>query len=274
NPALLPEKATTMAIGVVLQPRFLPGFSGTIDWFDIRLDGGITTIGGDTIMNTCLATGDPLFCSRIHRDAGGTLWETPQGFVDDRNANVGSLKTNGIDVGASYTHRLGKLGKANFEFNGSWTHRFIIDPGGLSTPYDCAAVYGQVCGFPLPRWRHNLRSTWDMPGGVSLSVFWRHTSPIPIDQELAQALFGVTYNPAASRIRAQDFFDTTLIYRVGDRYSLRFGVRNIFDREPPILPSGQFAACGPPLCNGNTVPQLYDPLGRFFFVGATIYFKP
>ena len=275
NPALLPEKATTLALGVVLQPRFLPGFNATIDWFDIKLDGGITTIGGDLIMSTCLATGDPLFCDRIHRDAGGTLWETPQGYVDDRNANVGSFKTNGIDVGASYRRRLGKLGNANFEFNGSWTHRFIIDPGGLATPFDCAGVYGQVCGFPLPRWRHNLRGTWELPGArLSFSLLWRHVSGLPVDEKLAEDLLGITYNAAASEIPAQDYFDATLTYRVGDRYSLRFGVRNLFDREPPVMPGGLFGACGPPLCNGNTVPQLYDPLGRFIFAGATINFKP
>ena len=274
NPELVPEKATTMAFGVVLQPRLLPGFNATVDWFDIKLDGGITTIGGDLIMSTCLATGDPLFCSRIHRDANGTLWETPEGYVDDRNANVGSLKTNGIDVGATYTHGLGKHGRVNFEFNGSWTHRFIVDPGGLATPFDCAAVYGQVCGFPLPRWRHNLRSTWETPGGISFSLLWRHVSAIPVDQKLALEQFDLTYNPAVAKIRAQDYFDTTLIYHVGDRYALRLGVRNLFDREPPVISDGLFGACGPPLCNGNTLPQLYDPLGRFFFVGATINFKP
>lgn len=274
NPDLLPERATTVAIGAVLQPRFLPTFSATIDWFDIRLKGAIASIGGDLIVNTCLATGDPLFCSRIHRDAGGTLWETLDGFVDDRNANVGSYRVNGIDVGATYTQRLGRLGSANFEFTGTWTHRFTIVPGGLAPSFDCAGVYGQVCGFATPRWRHNLRGTWDLRNGVSFSLLWRHVSPIPVDAAIAEELFGVEYNPIAAKIPAQDYFDATVTYRVGDRYSLRMGVRNLFDREPAIVAGGQFGACGPPLCNGNTFPQLYDPLGRFIFAGATINFKP
>ena len=274
NPDLLPERATTVAIGAVLQPHFLPTFSATIDWFDIRLKGAIASIGGDLIVNTCLATGDPLFCSRIHRDAGGTLWETLDGFVDDRNANVGSYRVNGIDVGATYTQRLGRLGSANFEFTGTWTHRFTIVPGGLAPSFDCAGVYGQVCGFATPRWRHNLRGTWDLRNGVSFSLLWRHVSPIPVDAAIAEELFGVEYNPIAAKIPAQDYFDATVTYRVGDRYSLRMGVRNLFDREPAIVAGGQFGACGPPLCNGNTFPQLYDPLGRFIFAGATINFKP
>ena len=109
---------------------------------------------------------------------------------------------------------------------------------------------------------------------MSFSLLWRHVSPIPVDAAIAEELFGVEYNPIAAKIPAQDYFDATVTYRVGDRYSLRMGVRNLFDREPAIVAGGQFGACGPPLCNGNTFPQLYDPLGRFIFAGAAINFKP
>jgi outer membrane receptor protein involved in Fe transport len=274
NPELLPERATTSALGVVLQPRFVPGLSATVDWFDIRLKGAIDLIGGDLIMETCLATGDPFFCSRIHRDSGGTLWATPEGFVDDRNANLGSYHESGIDIGASYTHRLGRLGSANLELNATRVQKATFDAGGLSPPLDCAGVYGQACGFPTPKWRHNLRATWQTPFSMSFSILWRHISAIPADSELAGELLGTVYHPASARIPAQDYFDGTVTYQVGDRYSLRFGVRNLFDHEPPIIPTGQAGACGAPFCNGNTLPQLYDPLGRFIFAGATIAFKP
>jgi outer membrane receptor protein involved in Fe transport len=63
------------------------------------------------------------------------------------------------------------------------------------------------------------------------------------------------------------------LFSVARRYSLRFGVRNLFDREPPVIAGGQFGTCGPPLCTGNILPQLYDPLGRFIFAGVTVNFK-
>jgi outer membrane receptor protein involved in Fe transport len=270
NPALKPERATTKAIGVVFEPRFLRGFSLTADWFDIELKGAIGFIGSQRIISTCLETGDPLFCGRVHRDSEGSLWLTPQGFVDDTEANFGALKTNGIDVSSSYGHSLGRFGSANVEFMGTWTHRFVTDSGGLSTPFDCAGLYGAVCGFPLPRWRHNLRTTWSAPQGFSLSLEWRHIDAVSVDARLVESFFGQSYNPAVGKIGAQDYFDLTAIARIADRYQLRIGVRNLFDRQPPIVATGPFGACsGAGTCNGNTFPQLYDPLGRFIFVGAT-----
>jgi iron complex outermembrane recepter protein len=274
NPDLLPERATTLALGVVLQPRFVPGFNATVDWFDIRLKGAIDQLGGDLILATCLQTGDPSFCSRVHRDAGGTLWETPEGFIDDRNANVGSLRSSGLDIGVNYSHGLGRLGTANLEFNGTWTRSLKVDPGGLAPSFDCAGLFGQTCGFPTPTWRHNARATWAMPDGLSLSLLWRHVGGLTADMTTDDPTLARPFHPLGARIKAQDYFDGTAIFSVGNRYSLRFGVRNMFDREPPLILSGQLGGCGPTFCNGNTDPQLYDPLGRFIFAGATIAFKP
>lgn len=270
NAGLDPERATTRTIGLVFQPRFVPGFSATVDWFNIRLNGAISTIGAQLIMDTCIATGDPTFCGKVHRDAEGSLWLSPEGYVDDRNANIAAFETSGIDVGASYTHSLGSLGSASFEFTGTWTHKFFIDPGGLSISYDCGGLYGQVCGFAVPRWRHNARATLAMRNGLSLSLMWRHVSPVPVDTDAAFQLFQQVYNPVAQKIPAQEYFDLTGQLEVARRLTFRFGVRNIFDREPPIVASGVYGACSAPLCNGNTFPQLYDPLGRFIFFGATL----
>jgi outer membrane receptor protein involved in Fe transport len=272
NAALKPETATTRAIGLVLEPRFLRGFTLTADWFDIKLKGAVGVIGSQTIVNTCIATADPIFCGRIHRDASGSLWLTPQGFVDNTEANIGALKTSGVDVGSSYTRSLGRLGSASVTFEGTWTRRFVTDNGGLSTPFDCSGLYGAVCGFPLPRWRHNLRGTWTVPGGSSVSLLWRHVSSVPVDDELVDKLFGdvFSYNSEISSLPAQNYFDLTMTAQIRDRYQVRLGVRNLFDRQPPIVPAGSFGPCsGAGTCNGNTYPQLYDPLGRFIFVGAT-----
>ena len=132
-------------------------------------------------------------------------------FVDDTEANIGALKTNGIDIGSTYTHSLGAIGSANFEFQGTWNHHFIIDNGGLATAFDCAGLYGAVCGFPLPRWRHNLRATWLSRSGFSLSLMWRHIGDVPVDAELFADQFEGIYNPVAARIPAQNYFDLTAI---------------------------------------------------------------
>ena len=42
-------------MGVVLQPGFLPGFSMSVDWFNIKVKDAIQGIGADTIITQCTA---------------------------------------------------------------------------------------------------------------------------------------------------------------------------------------------------------------------------
>src|SRR5690606_14553820 len=46
NLDLQPEKADTTGIGVVVQPRFIPGFTASVDYYNIDINGEIGTIGG------------------------------------------------------------------------------------------------------------------------------------------------------------------------------------------------------------------------------------
>ena len=109
NEDLQPETATTRTIGIVLEPRFLRGFNATIDWWDIKLKGAISKIGAQAIVDSCIASGDPIFCSRIHRDPNGSLW-LGNGYVDNRQANLGGLKVRGIDGSADYSVPPGPAG--------------------------------------------------------------------------------------------------------------------------------------------------------------------
>ena len=68
---------------------------------------------------------------------------------------------------------------------------------------------------------------------------------------------------------ARDYFDLSLNWTMKDNINFRAGVNNIFDKDPPLNGSSNCPA-GP--CNGNTWPQVYDALGRFLFIGATVDF--
>ena len=274
NPALEPENATTRSIGAVLRP--LPGLSATIDWFEIDVERIIVWPFAQEILNTCIETGDPLFCSRVHRDASGSLWLTPEGFVDERNMNIGGARTRGIDVGANFDRNIGRLGSIELGVLGTWLDKFTIDNGGLSIAFDCTGLYGPSCGLPRPEWRHKARLTWSPARQVALSLQWRHIGKVRLDSASGDPELAEPFLPANERIEAQDFFDLTGMFRIGGSYLLRLGVRNIFDREPPLVASGIPGipgACFPPFCNGNTYPQLYDPLGRYFFAGVTVDFN-
>ncbi|MGI9168573.1 MAG: hypothetical protein ACR2FH_00145 [Caulobacteraceae bacterium] len=95
---------------------------------------------------------------------------------------------------------------------------------------------------------------------------WRYIGPATVD--------AIPNTPAGAgcadcHIQAFNYFDLAAQYRFRDRYTLRAGVNNIFDRDPPIIGQGQLP---PTIGSGNTYPQVYDPLGRFLFVGLTADF--
>jgi iron complex outermembrane recepter protein len=273
NLRLAPEKAATKSVGVVVRPRFLPGFSATADWFDIDLKGAIASIGAANIMAYCLETTDPRFCDRIRRDELGSLWLTPDGFIDNTNMNIGAFRTRGVDFGVNYDTDIGRLGSLSGSLLGTWLRELLAHDGGQTTPYDCAGLYGFLCGVPNPTWRHKARLTWQTPLGVGLSLHWRHFANVRTANTSDHPLLTFPSSPRDAKIPAQNYFDLTATTRVRNSYELRLGVRNIFDREPPIISaSGNLAVCSVPVCNGNTYPQVYDALGRYMFVGATVDF--
>jgi outer membrane receptor protein involved in Fe transport len=270
NEDLTAETATTRAIGIVLQPRILRGFGATIDWWDIRLKGAISKIGAQAIVDSCIASGDPIFCSRIHRDPNASLW-LGNGYVDNRLANLGSLKVRGIDGSADYSLPLGRLGSANLEFRGGYVLRWIVDNGGLSTAYDCAGLFGAPCGMQ-PRWKHTARATWEPSHGISLSLQWRHTGGVKL--AALDPKFNLTdqVSPGHAKLRAQDYFDIASVFGVRKGFELRVGVNNVLDRQPPLVVGNTAAGDGP--YNANTYPTWYDPLGRYIFASIAVGFKP
>jgi len=265
NPNLVPERATSVTGGIVLQPRFLPRFALTVDLFDIRVKQSIGALGANTIITQCIATGQPFFCSKVHRDAQGTIWLTTNGYVEDINVNAGGLSTRGIDVNASYTQRLGSLGSLALSLVGTWVDQLNVNPYGNLT-YDCAGHFGASCGTPIPKWRHKFRVTYTAPGGIGLSGQWRYFKGVSKDYLSSDPDLNrpSLVTAGSDQIKAQSYFDVSLTARIGDHYQFRLGVNNVFDKIPPVLVTPS------PFGNGNTYPQVYDSLGRYVFAGFTL----
>jgi iron complex outermembrane receptor protein len=271
NPTLKPEKADTWTAGVVVQPRFIPGLAITADYYNIKVKGLIGTLGFSTVLNECL--NDSLFCDLIHRDQFGTLWLQPSGFITLTNVNVGGLQTKGIDLQASYNHRLGGLGTMNVSFVGTRLLHLITNPFG-DIFYDCAGLYGPTCSTsaesasPDPKWRHKLRVGLTLPNGLGTSVQWRYFSSTQLDTLTNNPTLnggnGPTGAAGNNHMDARSYFDLAFTARMAQKLNLRLGVNNIFDKDPPVQ--------GLALGNGNTFPQMYDSMGRYMFAGFTVDF--
>ena len=84
---------------------------------------------------------------------------------------------------------------------------------------------------------------------------------------------------ARLKVSAENYFDLAGTFNLMDRVSLRAGINNLFDNDPPRITGGNANVDGTNLCpngpcNGNTYPGTWDALGRLLWVGATIDFLP
>lgn len=306
NLSLKPEQSDTQTFGIVLTPTFITGFTATIDYFDIKVNDYVGTYGATTILNGCYgsnatAASIALYCPLVHRAGSGAIYGA--GYVVDINHNLPFIKTKGADFEANYNTDLGDWGMTGdgslaVNFIGTWTSQYAQSPSAVSNPasFDCAGLFGVTCGSPYPKWRHKMRFTWSSPWDVDFSVGWRHISSVALDYNSKQPLLS-GYDPTAhppikttcpggnvivggpaigaadcvdNTIPAFDYIDLSFNWAVRDGLEIRGGVNNVFAKEPPILDQGSLGATPIPFGAANTFPGTYDPLGRSFFIAATV----
>ena len=170
-PTLQPEEADTYTAGFVVTPERFPGFSLTVDYFNIKIDKVINNMGADLILNTCATDGSAQFCNLVHRSPGGSLWLGTDGYIIDINANLGSLKTTGYDLELNNSLELpGGLGQLNLNMLATYVQELTTVPIPGFPNYDCAGLYGNVCGVPVPEFRHTTRLTWNTPWRLDLAL--------------------------------------------------------------------------------------------------------
>jgi outer membrane receptor protein involved in Fe transport len=279
NVHLKPEEANTYSYGVVFTPTFLRGFTATLDWFDITVNNEIGAIPPKVALTECFDTGSPTFCSLIHRSP--TTGEiSGDGYVSGVLENIGRFHTTGWDYEANYRISLadmglGDHGSLQFHDVGTILEKFVTTPVIGFGSYDCTGLYGSTCGTPSPKLRNVFRATWVTPWSLSLSMQWRYFGAVDLDLNQSNVFLtgGAGFNDKIDgHIPAYNWIDLSGTWKVKDGYTLRFGVNNVFDKDPPIVDSSNLGLASPPFGNGNTYPQVYDTLGRTFFIGLTADF--
>jgi iron complex outermembrane receptor protein len=271
NPNLTPEKAESYTIGMVFdQPSNIRGFSATIDYWNIKVKNNIGIVGAQDQLTQCINTG--AFCNNIHRDNLGTLWLDGGGFVTATNQNLGTTSTSGIDLTANYTWPIQDWGSLGFSFTGTYLDTFVNQPLPNGPTYDCVGLYGLVCGTPIPRWRSNVGVIWSTPWRVDAGLRWRYFDGVSVDASSGDPSLAnnVTVEPATSKLGARNYLDLFASWQIDKNWLVRAGVNNVLDKDPPITST---TLSDPSIFgNGNTFPQIYDSLGRLFFLNVTAKF--
>ncbi|MDZ4870113.1 MAG: TonB-dependent receptor [Alphaproteobacteria bacterium] len=282
NPNLKPETSDTVSFGAVLTPTFLKGFTASVDYFDVEIQDQITIISQVAILGNCAQTGNPFSCSLINRDpvSGAIFNSTTLGIgVDSLTRNSGSQEVSGIDVEANYRFDISEdAGAFALAFNGSYLESLETSYGPGFDAFDCAGLYGLICGNPAPEWKHRLRGTWSPPWDLSFSVSWRYLDAVDLDvNQTSSTVFGYPFNgPQGNEIDATlpayDYFDVAVDWTMSDNIRVVAGVKNVTDEDPPVTDSQVFGISAPPFGNANTYPVVYDAFGREVFVSMTTRF--
>lgn len=262
NPDLAPEVSDSYTFSTIFTPRFAPGLSLVLDFYDIKLTDAIATLTVQAILNQCtdLDAANPNACALIIRD--------PNTFaiVDFLQApvNFAALRARGMDFNARYGFDLEQLdfvgldvGRLDFSLRGNYNLRRqnFVNPTspGLATNLD------STIGDPRVRLRLGTTYTYD-----KIAFTWE------VDHQTSQEIFDsqlLLDNPDSrdpSELETGGFtqHDFTVRYDLTDNVRIRGGVVNAFNETPDVQT----------IRSGDDDIDIFDLFGRRFFIGANLRF--
>jgi outer membrane receptor protein involved in Fe transport len=261
---LEPEEADTFTVGLQMSPGWLPGFSASIDYYKIKIDGGIGVYPAQEILDNCFQRDIASFCGLIFRNAVGEL--EGDGFgIRQETTNLSVLKAEGIDYSFSYTFDVNA-----FDVTLGLIGTHTLDNSFRSTPLapvtKCAGFYGDTCGSPTPEDVATLSVSvgWRAFTGT---LFMRHLSSVDVQARLDDPDQTGRSIYLIESIDSYQYFDLSLQYNWNDRIKVTLAAQNITDEDPTIvgnIPGGNTVS--------NTYPDIYDPLGQRYSLGVSVKF--
>ncbi len=271
--SITPEKANTYNIGAVWSaPRndgLFGDFSVSVDYYNISIRNVISSIPGGTVLAGCynLNGTNPTYsvtdanCALITRS-------TATGRLNNVNLpyrNLGALKTDGVEVQLHWgvpASFLGEGSKLYVDTAISYLNNYkvqllpgaaFLDYTGVSvgTAFDPSSVPPRV----TPKWKA-LTTFGYRSDNFNLGLRWKYQNALDDVSRITSP------NNIAVGVPDYATWDLFSSVKVNDRFELRFGVTNLFDRGLPFVASNQ---------TGTDTAQ-YDLIGRSYYMGVKIGF--
>lgn len=274
NPDLQPEVADSWNIGAVLSPRFLPGFTASIDYFRIDLDSAIDSISAQEIVNRC-AAGNQQFCDAITEDPARSTPDSPYLLIRSQPLNFANRLVRGIDFDAAYRVPVGADQSITLKGVATRYIENLINTGiGGLVPVNTVGTNGTngASGGQAvtPTWIFRGSIAYDSPD-FSATIVGRGVSAGKYDASGIECQTGCPVTTTSSQFQTYDdnnvsglfYVDLNLSQKVklgGSEAQFFFNVTNLFDRWPLLLPETGLAA-------NSTYSDL---LGRQFRVGVRL----
>lgn len=267
NTDLSPEIASTLGLGVVFTPTFVPDLSVSLDYFDIDITGAISFVSAQQVVDLCYLQNQTSFCSDIVFFPGTDDVDR----INLRPVNFSSQKTRGFDIEANYRTRIG-AGDLLLRAFGTYTINNIIDNG-----FEVDDIAGVNAGGGIPTFNYRFNAGYSFDSGLSALFVFRGFSDGVYDNDWIEcsgncpATGPIARTINTNRIKGIMYTDANFTYdfSIGRTDAqLSFAIKNLFDRDPVLVGNGP---------SGNNTPAypqtnrgLYDTFGRTFRVGLRV----
>ncbi|MFT4053572.1 MAG: TonB-dependent receptor [Novosphingobium sp.] len=251
NPNLRNEISDTLTYGIVLQPRFVPGLSISVDRIEIDLKDGLSAFTTEDFAAACFDDPNPAdaVCSAFTRlvtpDAttiGGTI---VTGTTTTFNAGV--MKYRGETYTIDYAFAPGDL------FGGSDLGTLRLTANATHNTLRTTSVTGTTFvrtddTYTSPEWVGRFNAVWDK-------------GPVRVSYQLdylgrTRAAYDATIETTPNPILKSNIVHSISAQVEAGNITFRAGIDNLTDKAPSY----------PQIAYG-------DILGRRFFVGARIKLK-
>lgn len=250
NPNLREERAETYTLGAVLTPKIGFGtLSMTVDYYDIKIENLITTLGAGFFINQCYVQNVSTACDRIRRNAGTGQIDA----VNTATGNQGTRRTNGIDTAVNLTlpfDQFGLAGRLRLQEVFTWTRSYKLD----DTEFAGRSSGGN--GGAIPAYKSTLTAGYDLDR-FTIQGRWNFVSRVIED-------FGLPVNPVTPTL---SYYDLQVRQGINDKFDLTLIVNNLLDAKPKRTPNGYFD-------QGGVDTTWYGPIifGRSYTVQARVVF--
>ncbi|MVW64307.1 TonB-dependent receptor plug domain-containing protein [Massilia sp. NEAU-DD11] len=263
NTNLRPEIARNNSFGIVLsQPSWAPGFSTSLDYYDIKVNDVISTLSIQQEVDLCVA-GNQEICQAMVLNSPGNNYVTVQNF------NLASLHLKGFDIESAYRTNLDKFnlpGRFTVRALATRTLHFITDSGVVGTiPSEGAGVnLGNT-----PKWKLLATQSWDNDK-LSLTLTERWFSDGKYSNEYIECQtncpVSTLIHPTIydNKMKGATYVDFGGNYNVSKQLMVYFKIDNLADRDPEPAPQAN------PSFAIN--PALYDVVGRTYRAGLRYNF--
>jgi iron complex outermembrane recepter protein len=223
NLDLGPETTDTYFAGISIEPRGrLRGLQISADWFEFKQENLLAQLSDFYGYQEFLskgAAGDPLFAGKVVRDPA----TNEVLFIRDDYVNISTSTYRGMDFAVSYDFNTTNWGRFHAGVSATWIDSLQLDEDELVGSYLTAEWNGNATlSWARSDWGANIHGVYRgrRHRDISFGSIFDEGDELFLSYTVKQQ---TTWNVSVSY---SGLWDTTI----------RVGVNNVFDKEPPVDP--------------------------------------